>query len=359
VKIDPAKIQRVFVRAPNWLGDVIMATPSFARIRAFLIDAEIVCGMKRGHHAILSGTRSFDRLIAVDKPRGLGELWRQARLLRQHRFDLAILFPNSLSSALVCLLAGIRYRFGYVNGRRFLMTHGVRAQLLARKDRKRYGPRREPVPMPDYYGGMLDALGMPKIGPEPILAVSEPERQAASERLRSLGVVAGTRLLLLNPGASFGSSKLWAPERWARVADELSESVPGPVAVVVLVGPGEEALAKAIRAAASSDVKLAIDPVVPLDEMKAVVSAASLMVTTDSGPRHIAVAMRTPHVVLMGPTHPGYTARNLDDAVVLRHEVDCGPCHLKTCPLDHRCMTKIQPDEVVAASLAQLERGKR
>jgi hypothetical protein len=153
LQLDREKIRRVYVRAPNWLGDVIMATAAFARIRSYFIDAEIVCGVKKGHRKILGGCRSFDDYIDAEKARGLSGLRREAAKLRPHRFDLAILFPNSLSSALVCLWAGVPRRLGYTQGRRMLITHGIRADAPKRSDGKRYGPRREPVPDGPLLGG--------------------------------------------------------------------------------------------------------------------------------------------------------------------------------------------------------------
>ena len=107
--IDPKKIRKILVRAPNWLGDVIMATPSFARIRSAFIDAEIVCGIKPGHQAILDGSRSFDGYLPMKGQKGRKAFFEDVRRLRERDFDLVVLFPNSVSSALMCLMAGVPY----------------------------------------------------------------------------------------------------------------------------------------------------------------------------------------------------------------------------------------------------------
>lgn len=354
--IDPKKIRKILVRAPNWLGDVIMATPSFARIRSAFIDAEIVCGIKPGHQAILDGSRSFDGYLPMKGQKGRKAFFEDVRRLRERDFDLVVLFPNSVSSALMCLMAGVPYRLGYTQGRRLLMTHGLKAKIPKRRDGKRYGPRRVPVPMPQYYAALLDTQGMPRVDYHPILRVTEEEEAQAQVCLERLGIQPGHRLVLLNPGAAFGSTKLWYPENWARLADSLRERLGPEARMVVLVGPGEEEIAKAIIARSGAQIQAAIDPRVPLGTLKPVVRRADAMVTTDSGPRHVAVAFDVPHVVLMGPTHPDYTSANLEHGVVVRHEVDCGPCHLKTCPLDHRCMKLITPDEVLQTTLDLLSR---
>ncbi len=359
MKIDPKRIRRVFVRAPNWLGDVIMATPSFARIRSAYIDAEIVCGIKPGHQAILEGCRSFDGYLPMRGQKGRKAFFGDVRSIREKGFDLAILFPNSVSSALRCLVAGVPYRLGYTQGRRLLMTHGLKARIPKRKDGKRYGPRRVPVPMPQYYAALLDTQEMPRIDFHPILRIIPEEEEQARLVLERLGIQPEHRLVLLNPGAAFGSTKLWYPENWAKLADSLQEALGPEARLIVLVGPGEEDIARAITSRSSAKIQAAIDPLIPLGTLKAIVRKAHIMVTTDSGPRHVAVAFDTPHVVLMGPTHPDYTSSNLEHGVVVRHEVDCGPCHLKVCPLDHRCMKLITPEEILATSLDLLSRKER
>ncbi len=341
--------RKVFVRAPNWLGDVIMATPALARIRSWAIEAELVLGGRPGHAAVLSGCRSFDRYLPLPKRRGLGDFLREVARLRAERFDAAVILPNSFSSALSAACARIPVRIGYLQGRGPLLTHGVRARAARRRGP---GPRREPMPMVDYWFALLDAFEMPRVGPKPILRVPAGDERAAAELLTGFGLAPSGRLVLLNPGAAFGPSKLWPEESWGALARGLAADLgPGDL-VLILAGPGEEALARRIleRAAGAARVRAAVDPLVPLGPLKAVVRRAALMVTTDSGPRHVAVAFDVPHIVLMGPTHPGYTARNLEHALVLRREVDCGPCHLPHCPTDHRCLRGIGPDEVLAAA---------
>ena len=362
-KLRAEDLRKIFVRAPNWLGDVVMATPHFERIRLAFPAAEIVIGVKGGHGKVLDGLASFDRRIAVSKPKGLKGLRAEAAKLRPEAFDLALLFPNSVSAALVTMLAGIPRRLGYTNGRGLLLTHGIPHTGQRKPFWRRKGPRRVPVPMVDYWNDLLDAFELPPVDSHPRLVVTEEEEQACARLLTELGVERGgelggeaaQRIVLFAPTAGFGPSKHWDEARWASLAERLSESDPR-LEILLLCGPGEEAHVGAIAAASrSSRVRVALPPV-PLDVTKALVRAAALMVTLDSGPRHLAVAFDVPHVVLMGPTHPDYTSSNVSHAIVLRHEVDCGPCHLPVCPLDHRCMTKITVDEAFAACQAQLSR---
>ena len=127
--------------------------------------------------------------------------------------------------------------------------------------------------------------------------------------------------------------------------------------VIVLFGPGEEELAAEIREHMTHDT---IDPdgrMVPLDILKPFFERCDLLVTTDAGPRHVAVAMGCSVVCVIGPTDSRYSATNLDRQEVLREDVNCAPCHLKTCPIDHRCMERITPERVIAACERALQRG--
>ncbi len=351
------EVHKIYVRAPNWLGDVIMATPAFARIRAHWIQAEIVCGIKKGHRGIMSGSKSFDSYLDLPSAKGWRGLLAEAKLLRQGKFDLAFLFPNSPRTALAALMGGVPQRIGYLQGRRLLMTHGLMAKPPKRRDKKRWGPRREPFPMIDYWFGLCDLLEMPRVGTKPILRLSAQEESQGARRLEEAGVDLARAFVVLSPGAAFGPSKLWPSLHWARLAEQLADEFPN-LQLVLTPGPGEEGMAEEVRSLTSARIFIVRDPVLSLQELKAVLARTALMVTTDSGPRHVAVAFDTPHVVLMGPTHPGYTNRNLEKATILRHELDCGPCHLKVCPLGHECMVDLKPGEVFEAAREILDEGK-
>jgi heptosyltransferase-2 len=145
--------------------------------------------------------------------------------------------------------------------------------------------------------------------------------------------------------------KMW-PQR-ALAADAILDRHGG--AACVFPGPGEEEAAE--RVAKRMRGRVAVAPVVGLGALKAAIRRSTLLLTNDAGVRHFAVALRVPHVVVMGPTDPRYTDMNLAHAAVLRREVPCGPCHLKVCPLDHRCMTGITVSDVVAAAGALLAKG--
>lgn len=344
--VDLSRIRRIWLRAPNWLGDFVMATASFARVRAAFPEAHVTVGLRPFLRPLLTGTDWFDAVVDTPRGGGLRGLWRDVGAMREARYDLAIVLPNSPVTGLVPFLAGVPLRLGYRQGRPFLMNLGRSAVVRRRWFQKRQGPRRWPTPMPFYYRDLLDVLGLPPGDVHPQLAVPDADRAWIDEHLRSLGVPPGQQLLQLVVGANFGASKLWMPERFAEVARHFQRR--HGMRALVLVGPAEAELGEKI--AALGDALPLVKPVLPLDRLKALVQRAALVVTGDTGPRHLAVAFDRPTVCLMGPNDPNYTNYCMEHTVLIRKDLPCSPCQRKTCPLGHhRCMRDITVDEVVAA----------
>lgn len=351
--VDLSQIRRIWVRAPNWLGDFVMATASFARVRAAFPDAHVTAGMRPFLRPLLTGSTFFDAVVDTPRAKGLRDLWRQVRAMRAAHFDLAIVLPNSPATGLAPFLARVPLRLGYRQGRALLMNLGGRVAPRRRWYQRRLGPRRSPTPMPNYYHDLLDHLGLPPGGLRPQLAITADEDAWVAEHLRSLGVAEGTPLLLLVVGANFGASKLWLPERFAAVARHFQER--RGMRALVLVGPSEVELGE--RIGAEGQAIVLSKPVLPLDKLKALVRRGALMVTGDTGPRHLAVAFDRPVVCLMGPNDPNYTRYCMDKTELIRKDLECSPCQRKVCPLGHhRCMKDITVEEVVAAGERLLRR---
>lgn len=347
--------RNIFVRAPNWVGDLVMATPALARLRAGFPQARVTVGVRPYLKPLLSGSPFFDEIIDQPRVAGISALLRQAAILATRQFDLAVVLPNSLQAGLIAMMAGIPRRLGYKQGRPFTMTHGLRAKANRRLF-SRHGPRRVPKPMPEYYAELLDLLGLAPVSDRPQLHVSAEEDAYVDDWLRQRGVPAEASILLLNAGASFGASKLWSGERFAAVARHFRSQ--HGLFPIFLAGPAEIELVRQI--AREADALDTTDPILPLSYLKALVARARLMITTDTGPRHIAVAFGVPVVCIMGPTDPRYTNYCLDQSIVIRKELPCSPCHMKVCPLGHHdCMKKIAIDEVVAAAEQLLRRWPR
>jgi len=347
--LDPAP-ERILVRAPNWVGDVVMATASMARLRRGFPDAHVTVAARPYLRSLLSGSDTFDEFLPAPKAGGLRGLLRQVREVRRRRFDLAVIFPNSLETGLVPWLAGVPERLGYRQGREWVVNRGLKAEP-GRTWWKWWqtGPRRIPSPMPLYYQELLDVLGLPEHPLRPELAVTDQEEEWLGGWLRERGVDPGDRLLLITVGASFGASKLWLPERFAAVGRAFRDR--HGMVPVILAGPAEVELARTIAADIGERAVHTVDPVVPLGELKAVVRRGSLMVTGDTGPRHLGIAFDVPTVVLMGPNDPRYTDYCMERTALIHHdELECVPCQRPVCPLGTKeCMHRITIDEVVAA----------
>jgi heptosyltransferase-2 len=340
------EVKKILMICPNWVGDVVMATPAFRAMRSSFPDAEIVVLLRPYVAGILEGAPWFDRVVEYDRRKGsLRDAIRLIRRFRSEDFDLAVVFPNSFSTALLAGLGGARERVGYVRDRRgFLLTRAV--------PRPGEGPGEEgsfrPVYMVDYYLDLATAAGAQPAGRHLELHLPPATDAKAAALLEEHGVAEGEKLIGLNPGAAYGSSKCWMPERFAEAGDLLAGRF--GARALVMAGPGEEEVQKDIVSKMKSSPVAPPPHALPLDVLKGVVKRLYLLVTNDTGPRHYAGAFGVPAVVLMGPTDPRYTHSPDERSVVLREDVDCGPCHLKTCPEDHRCMTAITPAMVVEAA---------
>jgi heptosyltransferase-2 len=338
--------KKILVIVPNWVGDVVMATPAFRSLRLSFPEAEITYLARPYVTGILHGAPWFDRLIPYDRRKGsLRDAVRLIRGFRSEEFDLALVFPNSFSTALLAKLGGAREKIGYVKDRRgFLLTKAI--------PRPGEGPGEggefQPVYMADYYLELVAAAGARPHGTQLQLFVPEDTEKRAAELLQKLGAKNGDTLVGLNPGAAYGSSKCWMPERFAEVGDRLAADF--GARCLILAGPGEDPVQEEIASRMRSAPMTPAPRDLTLDVLKGVVKRITLLVTNDTGPRHFASAFDIPSVVLMGPTDPRYTRSPSERAVVLRQEVDCGPCHLKTCPEDHRCMTSLTVDMVLDAA---------
>lgn len=351
--VDLSQVRRIWLRAPNWLGDFVMATAAFARVRAAFPAAHVTVGLRPYLRPLLSGTAWFDAVVDTPRAKGFAAFRAQVAEMRRGAFDLAIVLPNSLATGLVPFVAGVPLRLGYQQGRPGLMNLGRRAELQRHWWQRRRGPSRKPKPMPIYYDELLDVLGLPPGDRHPVLAVTDEDDRWVTEHLRSLGIGDDERLLLLVVGANFGSSKLWVPERFAAVARAFAER--HGMRALVLVGPGEVELGEQI--ARDGGCIVLSRPVLPLDKLKALVRRGALMITGDTGPRHLAVAFRRPVVCLIGPSDPDYTNYGLEQTELVRKDLDCMPCQRKVCPLGHhRCMRDITVDEVTAAGERLLAR---
>jgi heptosyltransferase-2 len=334
------------------VGDVVMATPALRSLRDSFPAAQIDLTLVPYVRKIVEHAPWFDRIIDYSpesEHKGLFGHLRYLGALRKNRYDLIVVLPNSFSSALLAFLSGAAHRIGYDRqGRGFLLTQKV-------------APPAEngtfvPQPMVEYYLRLCEELGANIESKKTELFVDAESERRADELFDKYGVGKGRAVVAINPGAAYGSSKLWEAGRFAQVGDRLVKH--DRCDVVLLGGPAEKEIARDIASAAQSNLINLAEEDVPLDLLKSVIKRCDLLITVDSGPRHFAVAFDKPVVVLMGPTDPRYTNSNLDKTVVLRiDDLECISCHHKECPTNHECMKRIAPEMVLEAARALLQKN--
>jgi heptosyltransferase-2 len=322
---------------PNWIGDVVMATPAVRAIRTTYPDARLIAVVKPYVAETLSGSSWFDRVVLYDRTglHGPG-FWSAVSTLRAERVNAAVLFPNTFRSALLARLGGSRRVVGFARyGRHVLLSK----RLNPARDRS---GRPKPSPVIDDYNRLAVAFGTPDPGHRTELFTTAADETAAVDAWAVLGLGRYRRVIGLNPGGAFGAAKHWPTAHFAELARAFAGRGFG---VLVLCGPNERAEAGRIAAAADHPavVSLGIAPLT-LGLTKACVRRLAVLVTTDSGPRHFAPAFGVPVVTLFGPTHVAWTETYHRAAVHLQVPVDCGPCQKRVCPLGHhRCMTELTP----------------
>ncbi len=337
-------IKRIVVRGPNWIGDAVMSEPALSAVRRLFPQAELTLLVKPAVAELFTGHPDVSHIMVYDdrgQHAGLTGKWRLANALRRGRFDLAILFQNAFEAALLAFLAGIPRRYGYAtDGRRLLLS--------------------DPIPRPGrtaishqvhYYLEMLRSLGCEESAKSPRLVLFGEEEAAMAKRLAESGVSGDELLIGLNPGSTYGGAKRWLPERFAETADRLAGQ---SGAKVLIVGArGEESLARSIAEKIQAGT-VVLSGQTSVRELMAAVKRCAVFVTNDTGPMHIAVAFGVPVVAVFGPTDWRTTAPFGTGHTLVRQPVDCSPCLLRECPIDHRCMTRVTVDEVYHAAIVQM-----
>jgi heptosyltransferase-2 len=344
--------EKIAVVLPNHLGDVAMATPALRSLRRGRPLATIAAVVRPQLAPLLAGHPDVDCLIQNDTyatRRPLGRLWRRLRVARRIAdADIVVVFPNSFGAALLAFASGAPRRIGYARrGRGPLLTQAVPAP--------RVNGRFQPIPMQRYYLDLALALGCPDLGTATVLA-RDPESERACDALFARHAIREDRpLVAIAPGAAFGPSKLWPTRYFAEVARGLAAD---GAQVALIHGPGEEPLAREIvEAAPGVGIRDLGGRTLSLDVLRSLVARSSLVLCNDAGARHVAAAFEVPCLVLMGPTDLAYTNLNLGKTRILREPVECSPCHRKVCPIDHRCMTRLSPERVLAEARAALRGG--
>lgn len=337
--------RRILLIKPSSLGDIVHALPTLAALRQHFPQARITWLVKRQWAELLERAEGLDRVWAVGP--GIAGWLSEVPRLRAERFDLVVDLQGLLRSALMARLAGCPVRVGFANGR---------------EGSPLFYTQRVTVPTPemhavDRYLLAAEALGAirPAV-PQFCLAISPDDREQVSGVLSRAGVRAGSSWIAMHVSARW-PTKRWPVESFALVADRLHKE--GTGSVVLIGGSDDRTDAQTVKALAREASIIDLTGLTPLGLLPALLQSASVLLTNDSGPMHVAAAVGTPVVALFGPTSAARTGPYGKNHRVLTHQLSCSPCFSRHCrnPIERECLTGIEPAHAVDAIRSQLAVG--
>ncbi|HBG77390.1 MAG TPA: lipopolysaccharide heptosyltransferase II [Phycisphaerales bacterium] len=333
-------IKNILVWLPSPMGDAIMATPALRSIRERFADAKIYfCASKTVADA-LSPTSFADEWIVLKK----NNPFVIAAELKKYDFDAAILLKNSFASAMAVFLAGIKSRIGYAReARGFLLTEKLYPQKKTFFEYK-------PIPVIDYYLAIAAKLGGETTNKKTQLDIAKNARETIGEKF-SNHLNRSKPVVIIVPGGAFGPSKIWPEERFAAVIDFLVEKFSANVFISVSPAVQERRIAQKICSLAKHPAVNLADTPIMLGQLKALFYFSDLVISNDTGPRHIAIALGKKIITLFGPNNPAWTQSDYADEIKIVADVPCAPCDKPVCKKDeHFCMQSITAENVCAAA---------
>jgi heptosyltransferase-2 len=286
--------RNILVALPNWVGDAVMATPALRALRHAYPDASITL---LGRPAILQVLGDDPRIgdVALPAPGGgLLQSLQTAKCIRRGNYDLAVLLPNSFRIAMLAWLGGVKHRAGYArDGRSWMLTD----RLNPPRD---VDGKLRPYPARDYYIDLVRSLGVKVTSHTLSLAV---DAIAADDILAEAGYDPDRPLVVINPGGANNLAKLWLAERFAAVADEIADR--RHAQIILNAAPNEQQMLAPVSTAMRTQPLLDFTKRAnTLERLKALLGRADLLITTDTGARHIAAAIGTPVVTIFISTDP-------------------------------------------------------
>lgn len=332
---------RWLVRSPNPLGDACMSLPAVRALKLSHPDRYIAVTCRENLTSLWESADFVDEVIPFSK--GISP-WAVGRILRDRgRFDAGLLLPNSYRSALELRLGGVKDLVGYARYQRGILLRYAIPERPCEQGRYRHHAHRYLDLVKDLGGSRLtwaEATALPP-PPTPI--------QADVEEIH-LGICAG---------AEYGDSKRYPIDRYAQAIQHLRKQRPATRFRVSLFGsPAERALCEEL-ANLLDEPRCNRAGETSISELVEELRTCHLLVTNDTGTMHLAAALGVPTVAIFGSTEPEATAPLGTIHRVIREPVECSPCFLRECPIDHRCMLRIDPqrvsDEIVALLDQQAE----
>jgi len=350
----------ILVWLPSPMGDAVLCTPALRAIRQHFKSCKISFFAKPVVREVLSPSSFNDSwLEQQDK-----NPFAIAKILKDHKFTHAILFKNSFASGLAVSLARIPVRIGYAReGRGLLLTDKLHPPKLS-------DGKFKPLSMIDYYLAIASWLGADTTNKNLELLIDPQDQEKLKAKLPEVVNCEGP-IVIIVPGGAFGPSKCWPSARFAQTADWLITNYNATVVVSVASDPVERHIAGEIcnssrlslRAQRSNLkhklINLAESPVT-LGELKSLFSIADLVISNDTGPRHIAIALGRKIISLFGPNNPAWTDTGCENEIQIVGNVSCAPCSKPICEKkEHLCMQAITVEMVCDAAKKLLEKNHR
>lgn len=339
---------KIIVRGANWIGDAVMTIPALRLLREIFPEANMTLYTKRWAEGVFQDADFIDRILVVESEgSGFSDTVREAKRVAAGQYDLGVLFTNSFQSAAVMRFAGVNKRVGYSReGRGILLTSPIKPPEWKNERHEVH-----------YYLNLVYEFARQQkveLTGEDIrssLPVSEERRSKARERMAEAGADLTKPLIGLGVGSTNSQAKRWGEAKYAALANLFSESMDPNL---VMFGSKEETEV-AGRVAALTDTDLIdLTGSTDLATATAMLAELDLFVSNDMGLAHLAAAVGTKTLVVFGPTNDVTTRPFGDHAGIIRHPVECSPCMLRKCPIDHRCMTRLSPQAVFETAMQML-----
>ncbi|MEW6732098.1 MAG: lipopolysaccharide heptosyltransferase II [Acidobacteriota bacterium] len=341
-------IERVLVRGTNWVGDCVITLPALRELRRIFPQAKLSLLVKPWVSGLFEDADFIDEIIVYEREQK--GLWSMMRELRARRFDLAVLFQNAFEAAVLAFGARARLRIGFPTEHRgILLSHSLRLTSEIRALHQIY-----------YYLHIVAQLEEQLTGHSQVdfklldyqLPVRATRQQAIGKKLTELGIDLTRPLIAINPGATNSRAKRWPVERFGALADALLAAD----YQVVFIGAGAELeITLAVTATMRNQAHI-LTGKTSLSESIALLSICDLLISNDTGPSYIAAALDRPTLTIFGPTDDRMIRPFGARAEMIRYQVECAPCMLRDCPIDHRCMTNISVDMVLTRAKSMLRR---
>ena len=329
--------KRILIVEVNWLGDVLFSTPFIRAMREKFKDAHIACMVPPRAKEILEHNPYVDEIILYDEKtthRGFLTKLKLVSSLRKKDFDLAVLLHRSLTRTLITMLGGIKARAGYVTEKRKpFLTHPIE-------------PPDQNLHKVEYFLNIASSFGCDISRKDYEFFITDKERAFIDEELSGNGIAKDDFLVVINPGGNW-PPKRWSEENFARLSDILIREYK---AKVVLSGAEKDKEPAARIKEKMREHITILSGRTNLKELGALMERAGCVISGDSGPMHIGVAMKSNVIALFGPTSPGLTGPyGGGNYRVIQKDVGCRPpCYDLMCD-NYQCMDAITVDDVVEA----------